>query len=220
MAGGRRLAAGVRGEIVMADAIDTSVTTRAALDVAANRSSRKYGGGELAGRVAWSLASLLFRLSPRPCHAWRCFLLRRFGAKIGRHVHIYPTVRIQHPWLLEVGDYAAIGEEARIYNLGSIKIGPRATISQHAYLCAGSHDHASPDMRLLKLPIAVGADAWVCADAFVGPGVSVGEGAVVGARAAAFSDVPPWTIVGGNPAKYIKERQIHDADSHQTPQTT
>ena len=188
------------------------MTTRAPLDVAANRTSRKYSGGELAGRVAWTLASLLFRWSPRPCHAGRRLLLRCFGAKIGRHVHIYPTVRIQHPWLLEVGDYAAVGEEARIYNLGSITIGPRATISQYAHLCAGSHDYASPDMRLLKLPITIGADAWICADAFIGPGVTVGDGAVVGARAAAFNDVLPWTIVGGNPAKYIKQRQIRDAD--------
>jgi putative colanic acid biosynthesis acetyltransferase WcaF len=214
VAGGRRLAAGVRGETLMADVSDTSVTTRAALDVAANRSSRKYSASELAGRVAWSLASLLFRWSPRPLYAWRRWLLRLFGAKIGRQVQIYPSVRIQHPWLLDVGDYAALGEGARVYNLGQIKIGARATISQYAHLCAGSHDHASRDMRLLKAPIVVGEDAWICADAFVGPGVTIGNGAVVGARASAFKDVPPWTIVGGNPAKFIKKRVIQVAEPH------
>lgn len=52
--------------------------------------------------------------------------------------------------------------------------------------------------------------AWVAAEAFVGPGVIIGEGAVVGARAAVFKDVAPWTVVGGNPAKYIKDRIIKD----------
>ena len=41
-------------------------------------------------------------------------------------------------------------------------------------------------------------------------GGSIGEGAVVGARAAVFKDVEPWTVVGGNPAKFIKNRVIKD----------
>ena len=41
--------------------------------------------------------------------------------------------------------------------------------------------------------------------------VVIGDGAVVGARAAVFKDVEPWTVVGGNPAKFIKKRIIKDA---------
>ena len=59
-------------------------------------------------------------------------------------------------------------------------------------------------MPLIKHPIIVGDDAWVCADAFVGPGVEIGEGAIVGARAAVFENVESWTVVGGNPARFIK----------------
>lgn len=186
------------------------------IDVGANRAARKYTSRELAARVAWAVGSALFRLSPRPLFGWRAWLLRRFGARIGRHVHIYPSVRIQHPWLLEVGDYAAVGGEARIYNLGPVTIGERATVSQLAHLCAGGHDPSAADMRLVKAPIAIGADAWVCADAFIGPGVTVGEGAVVGARAAVFKDVAPWTVVGGNPAQLIKRREIRGNTSRET----
>jgi putative colanic acid biosynthesis acetyltransferase WcaF len=178
------------------------------LDIAANRDAQKYTAGETALRVLWALAYPLFRLSPRPCYGWRNWLLRRFGADVGRHVQIYNTVKIQHPWLLTIGDYAAIGDEAIIYNLGPVRIGSRATISQYAHLCAGSHDCLRRDMPLLKLPVTIGDDAWVCADAFVGPGITVGAGAVVGARAAVFSDVEPWTVVGGNPAKLIKRREL------------
>ncbi len=178
------------------------------IDVGANRASQKYTSRELAARVAWSVGSVLFRWSPRPLYGWRTWLLRRFGARIGRHVHIYPSVRIQHPWLLEIGDYAAVGSEARIYNLGKVTIGPRATVSQFALLCAGGHDPSSAAMQLTTAPIVIGADAWVCADAFVGAGVTVGEGSVVGARAALFKDVAPWTVVGGNPAQVIKLREL------------
>jgi putative colanic acid biosynthesis acetyltransferase WcaF len=178
------------------------------LDIAANRRAQKYSRTDLARRLLWGLVQPLFRCSPRPCFAWRRWLLRRLGARIGRQVHIHNTVRIQHPWLLEVDDYAAVGDRALIYNLGKVSIGARATISQQVHLCAGSHDYTQPDMPLKKQPIIVGNDAWICADAFVGPGVVVGEGAVVGARAAVFEDVPSWSIVGGNPARLIKRREL------------
>lgn len=186
------------------------MTTR--LDIAANRRAQKYGGRELAARVLWSMAQPMFRFSPRPFFAWRCWLLRRFGAAIGSEVRIESSVQIKFPWLLTVGDFAAIGEGARIYNLGVVTVGARVTISQFAHLCAGTHDHTDPSMPLRRLPITVGDDAWICADAFIGPDVSVGEGAVVGARAAVFEDVKAWTIVGGNPARFIKDRVLDDAE--------
>jgi putative colanic acid biosynthesis acetyltransferase WcaF len=180
----------------------------AQLDIAANRRAPKYTRREQFARVAWELAHPLFRFSPRPFYAWRRWLLRRFGARVGRNVHIHNTVRIQYPWLLEVGDFTAIGDGAWIYNLGPITIGARVTVSQLAHLCAGTHDYTRPEMPLQRLPITIEDDAWICAEAFVGPNVTVGEGAVVGARAAVFKDVEPWTIVGGNPAEFIKAREM------------
>jgi putative colanic acid biosynthesis acetyltransferase WcaF len=180
------------------------------LDVEQNRKARKYSRAELAKRVLWGCVQPLFRFSPRPCFGWRALLLRLFGAKIGKHVHIYRTVHITIPWNLEVGDYAAIGDHAFIYNLGQITIEERATISHRAHLCAGTHDYTKKDFPLLRPPIRVRGLAWVCADAFIGPGVTVGAGAIVAARAVAVKDVPPWTIVGGNPARKIKERVPND----------
>ncbi|SDW04711.1 putative colanic acid biosynthesis acetyltransferase WcaF [Thiocapsa roseopersicina] len=107
-----------------------------------------------------------------------------------------------------MGAEASIGEWALIYNLGSVSIGDRATISHRAHLCAGSHDYRDPALPLLRLPIEVGPQAWICADAFVGPGRRIGEGAIVGAAAVVVKDVPPWTIVAGNPARVIRSRQM------------
>jgi putative colanic acid biosynthesis acetyltransferase WcaF len=178
------------------------------LEIGANRQAVKYGNTELLRRMLWGATRPLFRLSPRPLFAWRRMLLRLFGAKIGREVHVYGSAVIRMPWNLEVGDWSAIGVDALVYNLGKVSIGERVTISHRAQLCAGTHDHSDPAMPLLKRPVTICSDAWICADAFVGPGVTVGEGAVVGARAVAVKDVEPWAIVAGNPARTIGKREL------------
>ena len=121
-------------------------------------------------------------------------------------MRIYPTVRVFLPWMLEVGDEVTIGDSVLVYDLGRIRLGDRAMVSQRVHLCAGSHDYLKPDLPLLKEPIQIGSDAWICADAFVGPGVEVANGAVVGARSVVLQDVAEQTVVGGNPAKFIKHR--------------
>ena len=176
-------------------------------DIAANRQARKWSTKELIGRALWeTLRGPLFRWTPRPLWGWRRGVLRVFGAYVGRNVHIHPTAKIAMPWNLRAEDNAAIGDGAILYNLGMITIGPDATVSQYAHLCAGTHDHRRLDMLLVKSPITIGRGAWVCADAFVGPGVTVGCGAVVGARAVVVRDVDTDTIVAGNPARAIGRR--------------
>ncbi len=174
------------------------------VDVTANRRARKWSRKEQVLRVVWGLTFPFFALSPRTFWGWRRFLLRLFGASIGPGAHIYQSARIMMPWNLEVGASAAVGDRAILYALGTITIGARATISQSAHLCAGTHDISDPARPLLKLPIDIGSDAWVCADAFVGPGVTIGDHAIVGARAVAMKDVPAHAVVVGNPARQIK----------------
>ena len=174
------------------------------IDVAANRRTRKWSRREQLGRVLWGFAEPFFRFSPRPVWGWRRLILRLFGAQVGRQVHIYPTVRISIPWNLTLLDSCAVGDRAILYALGPIRIGARATVSQGAHLCAGTHDIKDPSRPLLKSPISIGDDAWVCADAFIGPGVVVGESAIVGARAVAMKDVPACAIMAGNPARQIR----------------
>ncbi|WP_341366839.1 acetyltransferase [Yoonia sp. BS5-3] len=168
-------------------------------DITANRSKRNWRHRALMGRCLWWLVTPLFRLSPRQFWVWRVWLLRCFGAQVGAGVHVHPSVRIMIPWHLSIGDQAAIGDAAILYALGPITIGPRATVSQYAHLCAGSHDWRDPARPLIKGPIQIGADAWVCADAFVGPGVRIGRGAILGARAVAMKDLAAGHIGTGNP---------------------
>lgn len=105
-----------------------------------------------------------------------------------------------------MGEGCAIGDRVILYALGPIAIGERATISQGAHLCGGSHDWRDTAMPLVKSPVSVGADAWICADAFIGPGVRIGARSIVGARAVAMKDVAEGAIVSGNPAQIIASR--------------
>ena len=178
-------------------------------DVTANRSATKYTLGEQILRILWWPGALLFRCIPRQMYSLRSSLLRLYGARVGRGVHIYNTAIITFPWNLHIGEYSAVGDEVRIYNLGVITIGKNVTVSQGAHLCAGTHDHTQPSFPLLKPSIHIHDGAWIAADAFVGPGVTVGELAIVGARACVFKNVSPATIVGGNPAKKIGQREIN-----------
>ncbi|WOO42932.1 putative colanic acid biosynthesis acetyltransferase [Rubellicoccus peritrichatus] len=178
------------------------------LDIQSNRVARKWSRKELTGRVFWYLVQPFFRFSPRLCSGWRCFLLRCFGAKIGYHVYIDPSVEIAIPWHLEIGNWSAVGRGVVLYSFGKITIGNSTTISQFAHLCAGSHDYRDETLPLLKLPITIEDQVWVCADAFIGPNVIVREGAIVAARAVAVKNVDAWAIVAGNPAHFIKKREM------------
>lgn len=185
--------------------------TKPALQVDVSRYQNRYTLRNKLGRVLWHFAwLLLFRPSPRLCFAWRRFLLRCFGARIGADVHVYPSAKVWAPWNLEMGDHSCLADDVDCYCADRIIIGPHATVSQYSYLCAAGHDISDPHMELIMAPIHIGAGAWVCAGAFVGQGVHIGDGAVVAARAVVVKDVEPWMVVGGNPAKVIKKRELRN----------
>lgn len=162
------------------------------------------------GRVFWGLVyNLLFRFSPNPFHGWRAFLLKVFGAKIGRGVHVYPGVKIWAPWNLILDEECGIANGAILYSQGKITIGSRSVISQGAHLCAGTHDYTKKGFPLITAPINIGDNVWIAADAFIHPGVTIGTGSVIGARSVVNKDMPAWMICAGHPCVPIKERVLN-----------
>jgi putative colanic acid biosynthesis acetyltransferase WcaF len=157
----------------------------------------------------WVLARCLFFAPSLPWPgAFRVFLLRWFGAKIGKGVVIRSRVNVTFPWKLAVGDHVWLGEECWLLNLAPMVIESHVCISQRAFLCAGNHDYKSPAFDLIVKPIHVETGAWIGAGAFVGPGVTVGNHAVLTAGSVATADLQAFGIYRGNPAGLIKQRVI------------
>jgi len=164
-------------------------------------------------RLIWKISwNIFIRLLPRGIgRKWVRLILLLFGAKIHKTANIYSSARIYMPWNLEMHEYSCLGPEVDCYNVSKIVIGSHSVISQKTYLCAASHDVYDISYQLIHKPIYIEDQVWIGADAFISMGVRIKQGAVVGARASVFKDVEPWTIVGGNPAKVIKKRIIHNA---------
>ena len=160
-------------------------------------------------RKFWQFVGLIFF---RPFSGilfipWRNLILKLFGAKIGRGSVIYASVKILAPWNLSIGEKSTIGPHVELH-IDKTIIGSKVTISQRSYLCSGSHDISSLNLPFISAPIIIEDFAWIGAESFIMMGVTIGKGAIVGARASVYKDVEPWTVVGGNPAKFIKKREI------------
>jgi putative colanic acid biosynthesis acetyltransferase WcaF len=154
----------------------------------------------------WLVQSSLFKLSPQFLYSWRRFLLRLFGAKIGKNVIIRPTVKITYPWKISIGDNSWIGDDVVLYSLGEIDIGCDTVISQKCYICTGSHDYSKSDFPIYSEKVTIKSFCWLATDVYVAPGLTINEGTVVGARSSVFKDLEPNSLYVGSPAKRLKSR--------------
>ncbi len=166
-----------------------------------------FRGRSTATVLLWQVVqATIFGCSPQPLYGWRRFLLRCFGARIGKGVRVRPSARVTYPWKTEIGDYCWIGDHSELYSLGPIRIGADSVISQHSYLCGATHDHRQADFPIVAPGITVGTQVWIAADVFVAPGVTIGDGAVIGARSSVFSNIAANMVAIGSPAKSVGER--------------
>lgn len=160
-------------------------------------------------RILWGLIrNSLWKVAWHRFGFLRMLILRIFGAQVNVTAMAYGSTNILRPWNVKLGRRVALGPGVKLYNLSKIEIGDNTVISQDAYLCGGTHDYTSSVLPLLRKDIIVKSNVWICAGAFIGPGVTIGEGSVIGARSVVLKDVAPWSVVGGNPAKFIKTRII------------
>ena len=146
------------------------------------------------------------------CHPYFLFgglrvaLLSLFGMKSAGEDAFYPSVKVWAPWNLEIGKHVAIDDGVNLYSVDRIRIGTKVAISREVFICTASHDITQPNRPLITAPITICDGVWIGARAIILPGVTIGEGAVVAAGAVVTKDVEAFTVVGGNPARFIKKR--------------
>ena len=166
-----------------------------------------YSLANRVGRQLWNICYvLLFRTSPTPFFAWRAWLLRLFGAKLGPTCRFYPRCRVWAPWNLICEDVVAVANDAELYNPSPFFMGSHMIVSQGAYICGATHLYNEPSFKEVSFPMRFGVYSWICARAAVNPGVNVGEGAILALGSVATKDLEPFGIYGGVPARKIKER--------------
>lgn len=168
-----------------------------------------YHPGSAWKRLVWYFVNVSFLKNTFiPCSSLKVFLLRLFGAKIGRNVTIKPGVNIKYPWLLEVGNNCWLGENVWIDNLAHVKIGNNVCISQGAMLLCGNHNYKKETFDLIIGKIILEDGCWVGAKSVVCPGVTLAVNSVLSVCSVAQRNLEADRIYQGNPARKIRIRTI------------
>lgn len=136
------------------------------------------------------------------------WILTLFGAKIGTGFAIKPAVNIKFPWMLTIGDYVWIGEAVWIDNLAPVIIGNHVCISQGAMLETGNHNYRNRTFDLFVKPIHLENGVWIGAKSVVCPGVTCHSHSILSVGAVATQPLEAYGIYQGNPAVWVKNREI------------
>lgn len=163
--------------------------------------------------IAWKMINkTLFFLSPpyfSIFRKYRVLLVRFFGAQVDWNVSLHPTAVIDYPWNLKMKNMSSLGERCWIYAMAPISIGESTCIGKDVYLLTGSHDIEKSTFDLVAKPIAIGQGCWIATASTVLPNVKIDDYSVVAANSVVCKSVDCYSVVGGNPAKFIKKRVLH-----------
>lgn len=166
-----------------------------------------YKPGSKIKIVIWFIIGRIFINTYLPIPIFfKVFILRLFGAKIGKKLIIKPKVLIKYPWFLEVGNNVWIGEKAWIDNLAKVIIEDNVCISQGALLLTGNHDYKKVTFDLMAKPIHLEPGVWIGANSVVCPGVTCHLNSMLTVGSIATKDLEENGIFQGNPALFLRKR--------------
>lgn len=136
-------------------------------------------------------------------------MLRWTGARVGKNVRICSSVTILGQQKLEIGDDVWIGPQTMIGVSADVRIGSHVDIAPRVYIGTGTHelDPEGPHTagKGISRPVMIGDGVWIGACAVILPGARVGEKAMIAAGAVVVDDVPGKTVMGGVPARKIRD---------------
>lgn len=150
---------------------------------------------------------LLADLGYFPSHRVRNFFYRRAGLTLPASSNIHRGAEFYSIEQITIGDHCIIGHNCFLDGRETIAIGDNVNMGSHVTIYTREHAVDSPTFAETGEPVRIEDYAWISGHAIVLPGVTVGEGAVVAAGSVVVKDVAPYTLVGGNPARYIRDRE-------------
>lgn len=152
----------------------------------------------------------LFKPSPNFLSAWRVFLLRLFGAKIGKHCFISQRATVYSPWLLEIGYHATIDNDVLL--LGAIKLHDYVNLGSNCHLIGGGHDIFARTFDTQLNAVEIGNGAFIGAGANLAMGVKIGEMSVVAAHTTVDKNIKPNQVVFSRHGKLICVQRLPDEE--------
>jgi putative colanic acid biosynthesis acetyltransferase WcaF len=178
-------------------------------DLSAYNNSPFHPGGNAIKRVLWYYLNALFlKTSLIPFNGFKIFLMRTFGAKIGKGVTVKPGVNIKYPWNLTIGHHTWVGENVWIDSLVPVIIGNNVCISQGAVILTGSHNYKKISFDLVTTNVVLEDGVWIGACAIVNAGVIAASHAVLTTGSVATKNLEAYAVYQGNPAVKTRSRVI------------
>jgi len=145
-----------------------------------------------------------------PSHTVRNFFFRLSGIKLGKKSYIHMGARFYNPTKITIKEGTIIGDHVFLDGRAKITIGKHTDFASGVMIYNSEHDLSRPDFKATEEPVEIGDYCFIGPRVIIMPGVKVGDGAVVAGGAVVTKDVASNTIVGGVPAKLIKERPLKD----------
>ena len=139
----------------------------------------------------------------------RDYLSQIIGRKVDESVTLLPPFYVDFGKNIRIGKRCWIQQGCTFFDRGGITIGNDVFIAPKVNLITINHD-SDPENRSATYgrPIVIEDKVWIGINSTILPGVTVGYGSIVGANSVVTHDVSPYTVVGGNPAKFIKEIRL------------
>ena len=136
----------------------------------------------------------------------REMMSRLIGKRVDDTFRLFPPFYTDFGKNITIGKNVFINSGCRFQDQGGITIGDDVLLGHNVVLATLNHDPVvARRASMLPAPIVIGDKVWIGANATVLPGVTIGKGAIVAAGAVVHRDVPPFTVVGGVPARILRE---------------
>jgi len=153
-------------------------------------------------------------ISGLPSYSLRQFWFTRvLGNRCDPPVALHRGLKVFAVGGIHISEDTTINRDVTLDGRGTLRIGRHVSISEGVKILTAAHDVDAADFRLTLAPVQIGDWVWIGVNALVLPGVTIGEGAVVAAGSVVTKDVAPYSVAAGNPARFIRSRQVEPAYS-------